>query len=199
MNVGFSRFQNAFKLLGLEVGASIEEIKSSYRSLAKKIHPDKNRGKCEKSAHENFTKLRDSYVLLCNEVERRRFEKEYISFSSNKPRRKGGQHADFYCSLNANSSRTDRLLKEGGHDRTNLESLYRESIHLVNVFRDCSEPKIVKDYKRNSGQNLRRALIYARIDKAVDRFNDFEKLVLFKLAHITRPLNNRNHQNASST
>ncbi|KAK9174420.1 DnaJ domain protein [Cryptosporidium meleagridis] len=178
----FYRFQTAFKLLGLEVGASTKEIKSAFRNLAKKVHPDKNRGKYEKSAHESFTKLRDSYVLLCNEVERKRFEKEYLSLNdSNKPQQKGRQNSYFNRSLAVNTPKTDGLLKKGRRDGMDLESLRRESMHLVNAFREYFEPKVVKKYNK---QNLRWALNHMRVDKIVDRFSEFEKIVLFKLAQI---------------
>ncbi|QOY43400.1 DnaJ domain containing protein [Cryptosporidium parvum] len=170
MDSVFYRFQTAFKLLGLEVGASTKEIKSSFRSLAKKVHPDKNRGKHEKSAHESFTKLRDSYVLLCNEIERRRFEKAYWSLNdSNTLQQKGRQDSYSNRSLTVNTSKTDGLLKKEKRDRMDLESLRRESIHLVNAFKDYFEAKVVKEYKKNK-RNLRWALNHARVDKIIDRF-----------------------------
>ncbi|OII74669.1 DnaJ domain-containing protein [Cryptosporidium ubiquitum] len=190
MDSRFNKFYNAFKLLGVEVGASFKEIKSSFRSLAKKTHPDKNRGGDEKLAHENFTILRDSYLLLCNEVERKQFEKEWASFNSNNISQKYEGKANNHCSLNFNASEAKKLPKKGSNDKIRFESLNKESIHLINAFKDRFKPRIVKIHKGISKQNLRGALNHAHIDKIVDKFSEFEKMVVFKLAEIIQTYNN---------
>lgn len=189
MDSKFDRFHNAFKLLGVEVGASFRKIKSSYRQLAKKIHPDKNRGEDEKLAHENFTMLRDSYLLLCNEVERKRFEEEYTSFNGRSKFMQDRElKANNFSSLIAKTSKTNVFLRKESSNGICLDSLHRESIHLINAFRDRFKSK-VKANKGNNQKNLRGALNYARVDKIVDKFGEFEKMVMFKLASIIQPLN----------
>jgi molecular chaperone DnaJ len=51
-----------YTILGLEKGASEEEIKKAYRRLAVKYHPDKNPG--DKVAEENFKELGEAYEVL---------------------------------------------------------------------------------------------------------------------------------------
>ena len=55
---------NYHKILGISVGASKLEIKSAYRKLAKKFHPDKNNSK---QAHEMFVKINEAYAFLSND------------------------------------------------------------------------------------------------------------------------------------
>lgn len=52
-----------YKILGISPGASQEEIKKAYRTLARKYHPDVNR---EPSAEERFRKINEAYRILMN-------------------------------------------------------------------------------------------------------------------------------------
>lgn len=51
----------AYQILGLEQGASLEEIKVAYRRQVKKRHPDVNKAP---GAHEQFVLLRQAYEYL---------------------------------------------------------------------------------------------------------------------------------------
>jgi molecular chaperone DnaJ len=57
-----------YEVLGVEKGATIEEIKKSYRKLAIKFHPDKNPG--DKVAEESFKELGEAYEVLCDDQKR---------------------------------------------------------------------------------------------------------------------------------
>ena len=58
--------KDAYALLGIENGleATEGEIKKSYRKLALKWHPDKNKDKDPKLVAEKFDKLQKAYDLL---------------------------------------------------------------------------------------------------------------------------------------
>lgn len=58
--------------LGLEKGASQEEIKKAYRKLARELHPDKN--KDNKKAEERFKKISAAYAVLGDEKKRRIYD-----------------------------------------------------------------------------------------------------------------------------
>ena len=51
-----------YDILGLSKSASESEIKSSYRKLAMKYHPDRNPG--DKKAEEKFKEISESYEIL---------------------------------------------------------------------------------------------------------------------------------------
>ena len=51
-----------YEVLGVERGASDAEIKSAYRRLAKKYHPDLNPG--DKAAEQKFKEIHEAYAVL---------------------------------------------------------------------------------------------------------------------------------------
>lgn len=51
-----------YEVLGLQKGASDDEIKKAFRKLAIKYHPDKNQG--DKEAEENFKEINEAYQVL---------------------------------------------------------------------------------------------------------------------------------------
>lgn len=50
-----------YETLGLNKGASVNEVKASYKKLAKKYHPDLNK---DKGAEENFKEILEAYQTL---------------------------------------------------------------------------------------------------------------------------------------
>ncbi len=65
-------YKDYYKLLELDKSASIEEIKKSYRKLAKKYHPDTNRGNPE--AAEKFKAINEAYEVLRDPEKRKRYD-----------------------------------------------------------------------------------------------------------------------------
>ena len=58
---------NAYKILEIETNASQDQIKSAYRRMAKKYHPDKLRGQDPamiKGAEEKFREVQKAYETL---------------------------------------------------------------------------------------------------------------------------------------
>ena len=65
--------KDPYELLEVARGAASEEIKSSYRKLAMKYHPDRNPGNAE--AEEHFKELSQAYDILIDPEKRAAFDR----------------------------------------------------------------------------------------------------------------------------
>jgi len=73
--------KDLYSILGLQHGASAEDIKAAYRSLSKKFHPDLQQGKSEaekKQAEEKFKEINEAYSVLSDPKKKQ----EYDNFGS---------------------------------------------------------------------------------------------------------------------
>jgi len=61
-----------YKILGVSRDAATEEIKSAYRRLAMRYHPDRNPG--DKEAEEKFKEITEAYEVLSDLEKRRRYD-----------------------------------------------------------------------------------------------------------------------------
>ena len=65
--------QDPYEILGISRDATTEEIKSSYRKLAMKYHPDRNPGNAE--AEEHFKEISQAYDILIDPDKRAAFDR----------------------------------------------------------------------------------------------------------------------------
>jgi len=70
-----------YQQLGVQRGASEAEIKKAYRSLAKQLHPDRN--KDNPKAAERFAKVTQAYDLLSDKDKRARYDRGEIDEDGN--------------------------------------------------------------------------------------------------------------------
>ena len=61
-----------YEVLGLSKGATPDEIKKAYRTLAKKYHPDMNPG--DKEAEAKFKEVNEAYAVLSDEEQRQKYD-----------------------------------------------------------------------------------------------------------------------------
>lgn len=62
-----------YEVLGLKKGASESEIKSAFRKMAMKYHPDKNPG--DKKAEENFKEVNEAYSVLSDPDKKNKYDR----------------------------------------------------------------------------------------------------------------------------
>ncbi|KAJ53854.1 molecular chaperone DnaJ [Clostridium tetanomorphum] len=62
-----------YEILGLQKGASDEDIKKAFRKLAIKYHPDKNKG--DKEAEERFKEINEAYQVLSDPQKKAQYDK----------------------------------------------------------------------------------------------------------------------------
>lgn len=72
--------QDYYGVLGVERGASEDEIKKAYRRLARKHHPDVNPG--DKAAEERFKSLQEAYEVLSDSKKKQMYD-QYGFYSDN--------------------------------------------------------------------------------------------------------------------
>lgn len=71
-----------YSALELNKNASIDEIRKSFRSLALKYHPDKNK---DEGSKEKFMKIVEAYEVLSDASRKKNYD-ESITIKKNKPK-----------------------------------------------------------------------------------------------------------------
>src|SRR5436853_2547126 len=62
-----------YEVLGVQRGATPEEIKKAYRKLARQNHPDRNPG--DKQAEARFKEIQDAYDVLSDKAKREQYDR----------------------------------------------------------------------------------------------------------------------------
>ena len=65
-------FIDYYKILGVDKSASTQDIKSAYRKLARKYHPDLNPN--DKDAHKNFQQINEAHNVLSDPEKRKKYD-----------------------------------------------------------------------------------------------------------------------------
>jgi molecular chaperone DnaJ len=83
-----------YKVLGVSKGATADEIKKSYRKLARKYHPDANKG--DSASEERFKEISEAYNVLSDEKRRKEYDEARSLFGSgvHMPGQGGGYNFD---------------------------------------------------------------------------------------------------------
>ena len=100
--------RDPYEVLGVPRGASAAAIKSAYRKLAKKHHPDSNKN--DPKAAERFSELNSANEIIGDEDKRKQFDRGEIDaegkprfqgFPGGDPRGRAGGPADSSPTLSA--------------------------------------------------------------------------------------------------
>jgi molecular chaperone DnaJ len=98
-----------YKALGVSKNATADEIKKSYRKLARKYHPDANKG--DVSAEERFKEISEAHSVLADPQRRKEYDEARSLFGSGArvPGGSGGQFGFDLGDLFGSSSSGSRL------------------------------------------------------------------------------------------
>ena len=66
-----------YKILGVSKNAPADEIKKKYRSLARELHPDKNKG--DVKLEEQFKAVSEAYDILGDDKKRAEYDEAHIA------------------------------------------------------------------------------------------------------------------------
>ncbi|XP_053306042.1 dnaJ homolog subfamily B member 12 [Spea bombifrons] len=104
-----------YEILGVTRDATEEDLKKSYRKLALKFHPDKNRAP---GATEAFKAIGNAYAVLSNAEKRR----QYDQFGEEKVSASRHGHSDFHRGFEADISPEDlfNMFFGGGFPSSNV-------------------------------------------------------------------------------
>src|SRR6185369_11375642 len=83
------KYRDYYETLGLARNATDEQIRTSYRKLARKHHPDVNPG--NKEAEERFKEINEAYTVLSDPQKR----KQYDQFGQAPPETGRDVHVEF--------------------------------------------------------------------------------------------------------
>ncbi len=116
--------KSLYSTLEVSEGASNEEIKKSYRRLARKYHPDLNKGK---EAEEKFKEINAAYEILSDPQKRA----QYDQFGDNMF---GGQNFSDFARAQGRNANFDDILSQifgGGGFSCLLYTLTLPTIYSV--------------------------------------------------------------------
>jgi curved DNA-binding protein len=68
-------FQDYYEILGVDRKAQDKEIKSAYRKLARKWHPDLHSGKDKEKAEEKIKQINEAYEVLKDKEKREKYDR----------------------------------------------------------------------------------------------------------------------------
>lgn len=126
-----------YEVLGVNKNANSDDIKSAYRRLAMKYHPDRNQG--DTSAEQHFKEAAEAYEVLSDEPKRARYDNQ-------------GRTNPFDFPFDPSSGGTWRTIhiRTKGHDvlasvEVELRDLFRDTTHTVSFKRMIAEGDQIKE------------------------------------------------------
>ena len=125
-----------YDILGINKRASSQELKSAYRKLAKKYHPDTNPN--DKKAEQLFKEVTEAYNVLSDDEKRKLYDQfGHAAFDGSM----GNSSEDFSDSFNGHFWR--------GESSGKTKTEYYSAQGMDDLFGDIFESFFNKNYEKN--------------------------------------------------
>ena len=109
--------KDLYKILGVEKDADDKKLKSAYRKLAKKYHPDANPG--DKAAEQKFKEVGEAYAILSDPEKRKLYDAYgFAAFEGGDPTQSGaaGGQSGFHYSGNGDGFQSFHFTGQDAED-----------------------------------------------------------------------------------
>ncbi len=123
---------NYYEILEVEKNASFNEIKSKYRKLAMKYHPDKNPN--NPKAEEKFKRIGEAYEVIGNKEKRSEYDKKILE----------KENGNFEKKVKA---KKENYSKDFSFNPMNLKNMFNKTFDVSNMRKESAEE--MKNYKEN--------------------------------------------------
>lgn len=131
-----------YQMLEVAQEAGFDEIKSKYRKLAMKYHPDRNFG--DKKAEEKFKELSEAYEILSDTNKRKEYDRtlDNIPNSEKKFKQKSTSgYEDFNFNPNSFKNIFDDYFSEEKMNNHEKDANKKMKDNMNNVFESFFKPK----------------------------------------------------------
>ncbi len=120
--------KNYYQILGIERNSYTNDIKSAYRKLALKFHPDKNNG--DKFFEDRFKEIQEAYETLSDDKKKYLYDIEY----------------DLFFNIKSRTSHTsNRNEQDNDYNNENFKKGQKEKNYKENL-----EKERIKNIKKNT-------------------------------------------------
>lgn len=161
--------ESFYKILGVSSTSSEDEIKTAYRKMARKFHPDVSD---DPKAEEKFRDITEAYETLSDPTKRREYDNANSSYSSFSP---GGSFnsSNFPNSFNETFSNPKDFSADNANDILNLfKNEFEKAKHADKKMTDFLR-ETDPDYKSKEGSRDEWKDIYSDIkDSSKEKFSE---------------------------
>jgi curved DNA-binding protein CbpA len=172
-----------YAVLGLSFGASIAEIKTAYKKMARKYHPDKYQG--DGDGTKLFQKIQQSYEALIDDAFRTTYHYLYTGFSNSKPQTNSKPETEIETlkrKLAEEKIKTEKLKQELEEQKCDMkrrfdnqhEDFMSEKQDLLNLL--LEQRKLIEKHERNAKkQSDEKELLEAKLQRMIQEKSDAQR------------------------